>query len=123
MSSYWQEATTATLQAEFGGQRKIVSKFANIPIEDVIGARVPNLVLSGDKLFTAYQNAGLKYDNTWTSLNANKYFPYTLDHLSTQPCFSACPAESYPGMWVMPVTDLIGNDSVQCNAILGCQIL
>lgn len=110
------------LKAEFQGQRQIVSKFANIPIEDVVGARVPNLVLAGDKLFQAYQQAGIKFDNTWNSFNNQKYFPYTLDYASSQDCFSVCPIESYPKFWIMPIIDLVGNNSVQCTSLTGCQI-
>ena len=35
-------------RAEFGGQRDILSKFADIPAADIKGARAPNLQTAGN---------------------------------------------------------------------------
>lgn len=34
---YWREGSLDTLKSEFEGQKEIISKFANIPPEDIIG--------------------------------------------------------------------------------------
>lgn len=47
MTSYWQALEVEQLVQEFGGERELVAKFANIPIEDIKGMRVPLLQLSG----------------------------------------------------------------------------
>lgn len=47
MTSYWQSLDVDTLIQEFGGERQLVANFANIPIEDIRGMRVPLLQLSG----------------------------------------------------------------------------
>lgn len=50
-TSYWQNLDVATLIEEFGGERQLVAKFANIPIDDIKGMRVPLLQLSGQYSF------------------------------------------------------------------------
>lgn len=36
------------------GQRKILNKFAGIPVEEVIGIRAPQLALGGDVTFEVF---------------------------------------------------------------------
>lgn len=47
MTSYWQNLDVETLLQEFKGERELIAHFANIPIEDIKGMRVPLLQLSG----------------------------------------------------------------------------
>lgn len=121
-SEYWQTASVETLIEEFKGQREIIKTFANIPEDDIIGARVPNYEFSGDRLFEAYSQSGIVYDNTWTTLNANRFYPFTLDYQQGVPCvFGLCPEGSYEGLWSAPIIDLVGN-GVQCNNLQACLV-
>lgn len=121
--SYWTTATPSQLEEEFAGQREIISKFANINKDDISGARTPFLQLAGNNSFEAYINAGLKYDNSWPSLTARKLFPYTLDHVSNQQCLvGKCPKETFPGFFVVPISNIIGFQGKQCNALLACEV-
>ncbi|GJQ83036.1 hypothetical protein Trydic_g15850 [Trypoxylus dichotomus] len=123
LAEYWQSATLETLVQEFGGQREILSKFANIPIEDIVGAKVPNLQMAGNTLFEAYQQSEIEYDNSWTSRSNARYYPYTLDYSSSQSCdIGICPDESYPGTWVVPIVDFVGAGDLECNSIQACGI-
>lgn len=47
MTSYWQNLDVEELVQEFGGEQQLISYFANIPIEDIKGMRLPLLQLSG----------------------------------------------------------------------------
>lgn len=122
LAQYWQEANVSTLVAEFLGQREIIAKFAGIPIEDVKGARTPQLLIDGDNTFTAYHQSGILYDSSWPSRSDLMFFPYTLDYLSSQSCLSeaSCPVSSFPGIWVLPIIDFIGNSSRECHSLYDC---
>lgn len=47
-NTYWQSITLEQLREEFGGERELIAHFADIPIEDMQGVRLPFLQLSGD---------------------------------------------------------------------------
>ncbi|KAF5271388.1 hypothetical protein FQA39_LY08186 [Lamprigera yunnana] len=120
---YWQDATVEILTQEFGDSRKIISKYANISIEDIVGARTPHLELAGDNSFQAYTQAGIKYDNSFVSLSGVHLFPFTLDYAIGYDCVvGTCPVESYPHFWVLPIINLKGKYGYECNALFGCQI-
>jgi len=120
---YWHDITTQGLIDEFLGQKQIISKFANIPISDIKGARMPLLELVGDKNFEAYQKSNITYDDSWASLSGEKLFPYTLDHVSSQSCLiGECPTQRFPGFWISPLNNLKNQKGVDCNNLVGCQI-
>lgn len=92
-------------------------------MEDIKGVRTPFLQLAGNRSFDAYVLSELQYDNTWPTLHSTKLFPYTLDFPSDQQCLvGECPDKTYPGFFVAPITNLIGNGSQECNAIASCKI-
>ncbi|KAK9730684.1 hypothetical protein QE152_g14307 [Popillia japonica] len=98
LTEYWLErqlqATVDKLKEEFEGQKKIISRFASIPVDDISGARVPNMALAGDNLFNALSEIGIEYDATWNVMNGYNYFPFTLDYGSQVICASGvCPYE------------------------------
>nr|XP_022917099.1 uncharacterized protein LOC111426689 [Onthophagus taurus] len=121
LTSYWQEANEDTLVEEFNGQRILISKFANIPFEKIVGARTPNLAINGDTTFSAYKKSGILYDNSWPTVHYNRFFPYTLDYKSLQMCpIGVCPTGSFPGMWVLPMIDHVSKTGAVCNALSTC---
>jgi len=123
LTDYWANAGVSTLVQEFQGQRQIVSRFANIPIADVVGARVPNLQLVGNNLFEAYKQSGVEYDNTWTARSSNRFFPFSLDQVNGNvPCeIGECPVSQFENIWVAPIIDLVAN-GLECNNLLACQV-
>lgn len=125
MSQYWSNATVDVLQQEFEGQRILLSHFANIPKEDVTGARTPQLQLQGDVSINAYIASGVEYDSSWTSRSTSMMFPYSLDFLSTQECRTGttCPTEAHQGFWVAPIINIQGNSTdgiLECNSLNTC---
>lgn len=122
---YWREASVEDLIEEFSGQKQILSTFANIPSNDIVGVRTPQLELAGDKSFDAYTQSELSYDNSWPTLSTNQLLPYTLDYKSTEECpqNGQCILNSHPGFWVAPITNIQGNHSRECNALATCDIV
>ncbi|RZB40330.1 chitin deacetylase, partial [Asbolus verrucosus] len=122
LSEYWKNATEDTLKQEFGGQRTIISHFANIPDGDIVGVRTPQLQIEGDISINAYVASGLQYDSSWTSRSTSLLFPYTLDYLSSQECRTGttCPTESHPGFWVAPIINIQGKNNIECNSLVTC---
>lgn len=49
-TTYWQGISLEDLKKEFGGERELISYFANVPLEDIQGMRLPFLQLSGKKI-------------------------------------------------------------------------
>ncbi|CAH1961452.1 unnamed protein product [Acanthoscelides obtectus] len=124
LQSYWRNANESTLTQEFLGMKKILAKFANIPEDQIIGARTPQFQLAGNHTIAAYRTANLSYDSSWPTLPSLPMFPYTLDYATTQQCTlgSECPNESFPGFWVLPINDLRDKDGNECNVLLDCNI-
>ncbi|RZB38605.1 hypothetical protein BDFB_007493 [Asbolus verrucosus] len=122
--AYWKLATLQDLREEFGGQRTIISTFANIPKEDIVGVRTPQLQLGGDTSIQAYIDSGLTYDNSWPTTTTNRVLPYTLDYASTQQCVTPirCPEESHPHFWIAPISSIIGADGRECNSLATCDV-
>ncbi|EFA03578.2 chitin deacetylase 7 precursor [Tribolium castaneum] len=121
---YWRHASFNDLIEEFGGQRQIISHFANIPAEDIRGGRTPQLQFEGDLTINAYKQVGLRYDNSWPTSSNKLILPYTLDYLSTQECLVTinCPKESHEHFWIAPITNIRGVNNVECNSLVTCLV-
>ncbi|CAG9765020.1 unnamed protein product [Ceutorhynchus assimilis] len=117
---YWRDGAQPLLEQEFGDQRKIISKFANIPEKYITGTLTPQLQLAGDNSINAFVARGFSYDNSWPS--RNRLFPYTLDYATTQICDvgANCPQESHPGFWINPIVDLTSEDGDLCATLAAC---
>ncbi|EFA03998.1 chitin deacetylase 8 precursor [Tribolium castaneum] len=122
--TYWREATSDDLIDEFKGQKIIISTFANIPYEDIVGVRTPQLQLEGDITFSAYEQSDLGYDNSWPTYAQERILPYTLTYASTQKCTVTikCPEEQHSGFWVAPITNIKGVNGTECNSLATCLV-
>lgn len=85
--SHFGNANLKQMIAEFVGQRKIVSQFANIPESEMVGIRMPFLQLAGDHQYEMLSKYGFEYDFSRTQVNSKRMWPYTLDYETTQDCF------------------------------------
>ncbi|KAK4879680.1 hypothetical protein RN001_007826 [Aquatica leii] len=120
---YWKNATKDQLTLEFSDSKQIISKFANIAIDDILGARTPHFQISGDNTVGAYVAAKLKYDSSFVTLSSNPVFPFTLEYNMNDPCtIGECPTESYPGFWLLPIINLKRTSNIDCNALTTCEI-
>jgi len=114
--TYWKTLDVEGHKQEFNGMKQMLAQFANVPIDEIIGTRVPFLIAGGEDQFTMMQNNGFKYDCSMPTrlygyIDADRgLYPYTLDYKSKQDCeVGTCPKCSYPGMWVQPMIDLEDN--------------
>ncbi|GLV42426.1 Chitin deacetylase-like 9 [Carabus blaptoides fortunei] len=121
LADYWQKASVDVIMKEMGGQRDFLSKYANIPSDKIIGARIPLLQLN-ENTFEGLQKAGLKYDASWPTMQNLPLFPYTLDYKSPQMCPTnpVCQKNPVKGFWEIPIIDQLRQDNIPCNSLLGC---
>ncbi|KAL4716750.1 hypothetical protein ACJJTC_001906 [Scirpophaga incertulas] len=121
--TYWAEATKEIMLKEFGEQRVMMSHFANIPIDEIQGIRMPFLQMPGNASFEVLAESGMTYDCSWPTITHIDpgLWPYTLDYASTQDCVIApCPTASIPGKWVIPMISWIDEDGTPCSMVDSC---
>ena len=102
-----------------GGMKTMLTKFAELPDEDIRGTRAPFLQIGGDLQFDMMEELGFEYDCSMpTQENGYIYmdwgrWPYTLDYYvyeMDKGCqIEPCPKCSHPGIWVQPMLDLEDN--------------
>ncbi|XP_027203067.2 chitin deacetylase 7-like [Dermatophagoides pteronyssinus] len=109
---YWKKLDYEGWRQEMGGQRKILSKYSEIPIDRIRGVRAPNLQTAGNVTFTAFVDEKFEYDCSNPSRQGirSPFFPYTFDYgfqrendCQVQPCLKE--GENYPGFWDVPMND------------------
>lgn len=119
---YWKEGDYDTWLDEMAGMRTILELYGNINPDDIIGVRAPYLQVGGEPQFQMMIDEGFVYDMSMpTPQNDQPRFPYTLDFRSTQDCvIIPCPTDSYPGVWVVPLTDWIDTNDTLCALVDNC---
>ncbi|KAJ3661997.1 hypothetical protein Zmor_006366 [Zophobas morio] len=123
LTDYWKEISLDDLKKEFGGEKTLIAKFANIPEEAIKGMRLPFLQLSGDNSFEVGKEIGLVYDCSWPTQTFRNpgLWPYTLDYKSNQDCsIGPCPEDSIPGFWVVPMIDWTDQGNNVCSMVDAC---
>lgn len=122
-ASTWALKTVEEWSDELGGMRQTLSKFANIPIESIVGERAPFLQTSGDVTFQAMSQSGIKWDCSYPTITYSSpgAFPYTMDYGFPQDCqIEPCPKSSYPGIWNVPMIVLRDVANHTCSMADGC---
>lgn len=98
----------------------MLAHFANIPIDEIYGMRMPFLQLAGDNTYIAMVAAGLKYDSSWASKIEPGLWPYTLNYASIQECMiGSCPTSSIPA-WVQPILNWKDATGLTCAFLDAC---
>lgn len=95
----------------------ILNTLANIPLEELVGVHL-STANSNPIAFEAYQEAGLKYDDSWASGSHFPYFPHTLDYKSDVVKLE----NPVPGFWELPNIAWIDMDGNECSVSSGCAI-
>jgi peptidoglycan/xylan/chitin deacetylase (PgdA/CDA1 family) len=117
----------ATWRREIYGARKAMSDLAQIPLEEIVGFRAPNLHYNPES-FQALAEAGMEYDASITEspggLSTDGYteiWPYTLDNGVAQFTYTGiAPTNPLPGLFEVPVWKMLdeyGHDvcSIDCS--------
>jgi peptidoglycan/xylan/chitin deacetylase (PgdA/CDA1 family) len=107
-TDFWKQQDEAYWRSELQGQREIISKFADIPIDEIKGVRLPFLQSSGNATFQAMHTDNFLYDSSMPTLQTNPPLkPYTLDNGYNQDCqIEPCPTGKFPGLWLIPLVAL-----------------
>merc|ERR1712061_143402 len=111
-TTYWSTMSEQEWEDEMYGVRQQLNKFANVPMDEVVGVRAPFLQGGGDAMYQMMQQKGFLYDCSSTS----RYFgyidlqygrwPYTLDYYNDMDCqIEPCPQCAFPGVWSQPILD------------------
>jgi len=99
---YWHNGTEDTWASEMGDMRRMLSHWANIPLEEIYGSRSPFLKLGGNTQFSALAKEGFLYDSTVVApLNNPPYWPYPLAFAAPHRCHGnaqKCPTRSHAVM-------------------------
>ena len=94
---------------------------AGVKRSDVVGMRAPFLAVGGDPMFQMLWNNGFLYDSSIPSSQNNPpLWPYTLDNPVPHSCYVSCPKNPYPGLWEVPMTDIIGLRNIGCSMYDAC---
>ncbi|XP_062611465.1 uncharacterized protein LOC134273290 [Saccostrea cucullata] len=118
--------TRADLQREADKQKRNIAKFADIPLDDIIGWRSPFLETAGDEQAEVLKGLGYRYDISLTykrsKMSGQSPFPFTLDYGWTFYCqIKPCPTRSHRGFWEFPVNSLMDyKDQYPCGYVDGC---
>lgn len=120
---WWQNATVEELRDEFEGERVILSRFANIPMSEIKGIRVPFLQVGWNNQFYMMRESGFLYDSSMVAPGNAPIWPYTLDFRMSHKCVGnnqKCPTRSHPGVWEVPMNQLKTHDGYWCAMIDNC---
>ena len=104
--------------------RNILSTFANISKEDIIGARAPFLKPGRNRAYEALFAHQFIYDSSIGAPASDlPFWPYTLDYKIAHTCkTSICPSKSFPGLWEVPLNThyVDGDDGGRCPYLDQC---
>ena len=89
---------------EITTMRELLRKWGNIPSEDILGTRAPQLRPGNDEQFKVLIEEGFVWDSSVSTKATDlPIWPYTLDYRIPHPCnIKSCPKKAYPGFWEIP---------------------
>ncbi|KAF2357300.1 NodB domain [Trinorchestia longiramus] len=133
VANYWDTISKDQWATEISDMRTMLNLYGKIPTEDIVGFRVPYLEVGGNPMYQALLESGFTYDCSWptykytpwyTDWNGQSYgtlWPYTLDYLSIQEQTAGTrPTDSFPGLWLAPMTSLQDNTGGACPMLDYC---
>ena len=93
----WKDELTST--------KDFLQKYGNIPKEDILGARAPQLHPGNEEQFDVMIEEGFVWDSSISTKETDfPIWPYTLDYRIPHECkIKSCPKKAYPGFWEIPL--------------------
>ncbi|XP_051176820.1 chitin deacetylase 1 isoform X1 [Leptopilina boulardi] len=108
---------------EMVGVANIINKYSAVRIRDIKGTRTPFLRLGWNRQFLMMSEFGFEYDSSIIApFSDPPIWPYTLDYKISHRCVGpsqVCPTRSYPGIWEIPLNQLILGDYT-CPTVETC---
>ncbi|KAL8602233.1 hypothetical protein ACOMHN_022746 [Nucella lapillus] len=103
--------TKEAMILEAGGQKDNIVLEGQVPADQVLGWRSPNLAPAGDAQVEVLQRFNYTYDIslTYTRASASEKvaWPFTLDFGYQYRCaVPKCPSKNHPGFWQVPVNSM-----------------
>ena len=125
--SYWDELRPEGFADEFDGGRTIISKFANISQQEILGIRMPSGRVGGNRQFSMMENWGFLYDSSLsTSKGPAPLWPYNLQYRMPHKCLGIdqqCPTRNFT-VWEMVINELDRReDDHFSEALTGCHFV
>ena len=107
---YWNQADELIWANEMDTQRQIAETYGQLPHNEIRGMRTPLLVSGKKSQYTMMITEQFAYDASMVvPLKRVPVWPYSLDYQVSHPCHSqgkACPVNSHPGVWIMPLNEI-----------------
>ena len=90
---------------ELAGMRRIMMLQAEVPEEEVLGARAPGLKPGYNTQYEVMVDYGYIWDSSVAVPPGSRpVWPYTLDYAIPHKCKEkSCPTRQFPGMWEIPL--------------------
>lgn len=117
-TTWWENATPEEWLREIKDEKDILFKWGNIPEESIIGFRSPFLETAENELKVLHDLKFLFEDSMGTR---ELLWPFTLDYKSPicdRP--ATCPENSYPGLWIIPITYYKQKSGYPCSMLDAC---
>ncbi|XP_014480783.1 PREDICTED: uncharacterized protein LOC106747613 isoform X2 [Dinoponera quadriceps] len=100
---------------EMVGMANIIKKYAAVRIGDIKGVRAPFLQVGWNRQYLMMSEFGFVHDSSIVApFSDPPLWPYTLDYRPSHPCVRVgqlCPTRSYPGIWELPLNQLLAGVS------------
>lgn len=89
---------------EIKSMKRFLTRYGNVPAEDILGARAPQLNPGDDDQFKVLIEEGFIWDSSVGTRETDlPIWPYTLDYRIPHECkIKSCPKQAYPGFWEIP---------------------
>ncbi|XP_011151123.1 uncharacterized protein LOC105190208 [Harpegnathos saltator] len=108
---------------EMVGVANIIKKYAAVHVGDIKGVRAPFLQVGWNRQYLMMSEFGFVYDSSIVApFSDPPLWPYTLDYRPPHPCVRVgqlCPTRSYPGIWELPLNQLLAGDYT-CTTVDSC---
>ncbi|KAK0171255.1 hypothetical protein PV328_009005 [Microctonus aethiopoides] len=99
---------------EMVGVANIINKYGGVRIDEIKGLRAPFLRVGWNRQFLMMSEFGFAYDSSMVApFSDPPIWPYTMDYQAPHECAGTgqlCPTRSYPGIWELPLNQLLAGD-------------
>ncbi|ELU01405.1 hypothetical protein CAPTEDRAFT_120556, partial [Capitella teleta] len=123
-TTWWRDASQAEYKEEIVGQKNNIHKYADVPLNEIRGMRVPFLQLGKDNQFNMLEKNHFLYDASMSSRSDPPSWPFTLQYpkklvgglCSVEPC----PTEPH-NLWEVPLNNFYMGSDCSSPMVDGCR--
>lgn len=94
------------------GVSNIINKYAAVRLDEIKGLRAPFLQVGWNRQFLMMSEFGFIHDSSIVApFSDPPVWPYSLEYRIPHDCNQGegqnCPTRSYPGLWELPINQLV----------------